>query len=228
MLGDVPAIWLCRRRIHDTSTSGARPLSPPNIVSVQEDVLEEERDVSQGGLGGEVGASSASAEDDQVGPGPEGHLQLDVVVHQGDEGEGEPRVPVEPELEGHVEGGGGMGCVLLGEEIVVTGHDLEAEVLLSGFHKLRVDREPETRVFVNGLMIPRLSAYFLGHRLYLKRASAMRTHNHLVVEASPFATRVGARLGACLRIVSCVTQFTHCLLAANQVPAQRFRMRVGA
>ena len=152
------------------------------LVRVEEDVVNIERGGNKGLLVGGGGAHSAggAAADVRHGPealtnGAEVNVDLDLVVLESNKGEGEAGVAVEPELEGHVEGGLGeslAGGAHLGgatgggarardsrerrvadvrEGCGVADHLEVTTLLLRGQRKLVPDVEPITVLAVNAL-----------------------------------------------------------------------------
>ncbi len=84
----------------------------PALISVEEDIVDVEGGGNKGLLVGRGDGDSGRCRGGQVLDGPEAladgaeiKVDLDLVVLEGNEGEGKSRVPAEPELEGHVEGG---------------------------------------------------------------------------------------------------------------------------
>ena len=71
----------------------------PAFLSVKKHVVDPEAAVRQGGGGGGEGSG------DQVGRSREIDVNLDLVVLEGNEGQGETHVAAEPELKGNVQGG---------------------------------------------------------------------------------------------------------------------------
>ena len=132
-------------------TSGSEsPLLSPSKISVKEDVVEEQGHVPQGWLGGEVTTVGATTENDEICPRFEPDVDLDVMVHERDEGEGETWVPVEPELQRHEQRRGAVSLPLLREGSHVTDHDGEPVLLLSRLGKLGVNLHPDTQLAVDG------------------------------------------------------------------------------
>ena len=83
----------------------------PALISVKEDVVNVERRGNKGLLvrrgnrdGSGVGANAVDGPE-ALADGAEIKVDLDLVVLEGNQGEGKSRVPAEPELEGHVERG---------------------------------------------------------------------------------------------------------------------------
>jgi len=117
------------------------------LVGVEEDVVR----VKRGGLerGGRDGAGGVVA----IRSSTELEVDLDLVVLESDEGEGESGVTAEPELEGNVEiklGDETLGDNL-GEGGDVTNHVLVANLLALSLGELVPDVHPVTVVLVNAL-----------------------------------------------------------------------------
>ena len=152
------------------------------LVSVEEDVVDVEGGSNKGLLVGGGGGDSAggAAADVRHGPealtnGAEVNVDLDLVVLESNEGKGKAGVAVEPELEGHVEGGlreslaggahlggatggsarardsGEGGVADVGKGGGVADHLEVTTLLLGRERKLVPDVEPITVLAVNAL-----------------------------------------------------------------------------
>ena len=84
----------------------------PALIRVEEDIIDVEGGGNKGLLVGSGDGDGGRGRRDKVPDGPEAladgaeiKVDLDLVVLEGNEGEGKSRVAAEPELEGHVEGG---------------------------------------------------------------------------------------------------------------------------
>ena len=110
------------------------------LIRVEVDVV----DVEGGGVERDGCAGGA------VGEGRELDVDLDLVVLEGNERQGEARVGAEPELEGNVESSG--GAVVGGEVGIVTGNHGSVTVpVTGGLGELVPEVEPVTVLFVNTL-----------------------------------------------------------------------------
>ena len=120
------------------------------LISVEVDIINPET----GGNEGRSGERTVVSEVALVG-GTELKVNLDLVVLEGNEGEGKTRVAAEPELEGNVKSGSGHGSGSstdgLDEAGNVANHGGIATGVAGGLGELVPDVEPVTVVAVNAL-----------------------------------------------------------------------------
>ena len=123
----------------------------PTLWGVKEDVVEVKTDILEGGVGGsKISLCGATTKDDEVSRLAERDVNLDIVVHEGDEGQRQSWVAVEPEAQWHEQSFGGDGGCLGDETDRVTNHDLVTDLLRGGLGELVVHVVPEPVVFVDG------------------------------------------------------------------------------